>query len=202
VPLLNDFKIHAATATRALPPGDVLRALSIVRVAYGSTSGAEPDFWTTSAGRLLKPLDNALPQPKGWVGKALLGVGGLAFASPSVDLPKDFPEHLLGGRTCAGPRGSRARQVESAVGASESTYLAVTDRGVVWLRQESMERMAPVLAFPRNAIIAAERRPRALARGRFGLVFDDGSWVVLSSLPPHIGSWHAAQVVAALRGGS
>ncbi len=202
MPFINDLRIHGAEARAALP-GDTVLALSTVVVAYGNTSGAEPEFWQTRAGRVLKPLDDAMPavpQPRGWVGKATLGAVGLAFSSPSIGLPKGFPEHWIGGRTCQGPAGSRARQVQAVIARSREAFLAVTDRRIALLDGRSgFDLMWDV---PRTSVVGARRRPRLWARARFGLVFDDGSWIVLSGSPPHLTGWHAKQAVAVLGPGA
>lgn len=199
MPLVDDLKVWGDDVRAALHPGEPLLAVASVGVAYGARGGAEPDFWTTPVGRAVQRLDRAVPEPKGWVGKALTGVGGVAFAAPSLDLPTGFPEGWIGGRTCCGPTGSLARQLEAVV--TGHSFLAVTPGRVVALTNRD-DRMAVTWAAPRDAVVAARRRPRLLARGRFGLVFRDGSWVVLGTFGAHIGSHHAKSVVAALTAGS
>ncbi|ROP37478.1 hypothetical protein [Saccharothrix texasensis] len=199
MPLVDDLEVWGDDARRALAPGEALLAITSVGVAYGARGGAEPDFWTTPAGRLADRVNRAVPEPKGWVGKALAGVGGVAFASPSVDLPSDFPESWIGGRTCFGPAGSSARQLEAV--ATGHSFFAVTAQRVVALVDVD-DRMRVTWAMPRDAVVAARRRPRLLARGRFGLVFADGSWIVLGTFGSHVGSAHAKRVVAALTAGS
>ncbi|MEU4445833.1 hypothetical protein AB0K14_31215 [Actinosynnema sp. NPDC050801] len=199
MPLVDDLKSWGDDARRALDPGEALLALTSAAVAYGARGGAEPDFWTTPAGRAVDRVARAVPEPKGWVGRALAGVGGVAFASPSVDLPADFPESWIGGRTCFGPAGSQARQLEAVL--TGHSFLAVTPRRLVALVNRD-DRMTVTWAMPRNLLVAAERRPRLLARGRFGLVFRDGSWIVLGTFGAHVGSHHAKRVVAALTAGS
>ncbi|WP_367130562.1 hypothetical protein [Saccharothrix sp. HUAS TT1] len=197
--MVDDLKAWGDDARRALSPGEALLALSSAAVAYGARGGAEPDFWITPAGRLVDRVDRAVPEPKGWVGKALAGVGGVAFAAPSLDLPAEFPESWIGGRTCCGPVGSVARQLEAAL--SGHSFLAVTSQRVVALVSRD-DRMAVTWAAPRDVVAAARRRPRLLARGRFGLVFRDGSWIVLGTFGAHVGSAQARAVLAALRAGS
>ncbi|MFT7840583.1 hypothetical protein Q5530_30945 [Saccharothrix sp. BKS2] len=196
MPLVDDLEVWGEDARAALPPGEALLALASVGVAYGARGGAEPDFWTTPVGRATDRLARAVPT-EGWVGKAVSGIGGVAFAAPSLDLPADFPERWIGGRTCFGPAGSLARQVEAA--ATGHSFLAVTARRVVVLVKDD-ERLREVWSAPRGDVVAAERRPRLLARGRFGLVFRDGSWLVLGTFGAHVGSAHARRVVAALGG--
>ncbi|MEU4741266.1 hypothetical protein AB0G02_12500 [Actinosynnema sp. NPDC023658] len=199
MPLVDDLKVWGDDARRALAPGEALLAITSVAVAYGARGGAEPDFWTTPAGRVVDRVNRAVPAPKGWVGKALAGVGGVAFASPSLDLPSEFPESWIGGRTCQGPVGSLARQLEAVL--TGHSFLAVTAQRVVALTNRD-DRMAVTWALPRHGVVAARRRPRLLARGRFGLVFSDGSWIVLGTFGAHVGSAHAERVVAALTAGS
>lgn len=199
MPLVDDLKVWGDDARRALAPGEVLLAIASVGVAYGARGGAEPDFWTTPAGRTVDRVQRAMPAPKGWVGRALAGVGGVAFAAPSLDLPSEFPESWIGGRTCFGPTGSLARQLESVV--TGHSFLAVTPRRIVALVNRD-DRMTVAWTMPRDVVAAARRRPRLLARGRFGLVFRDGSWIVLGTFGSHVGSHHAKRVVAALTAGS
>ncbi|MEV8440224.1 hypothetical protein AB0425_22830 [Actinosynnema sp. NPDC051121] len=199
MPLVDDLEVWGDDARRALAPGEALLAITSVGVAYGARGGAEPDFWTTPAGRAVDRVSRAVPEPKGWVGKALAGVGGVAFASPSLDLPSEFPESWIGGRTCSGPVGSVARQLEAAV--TGHSFFAVTAQRVVALVNAD-DRMTVRWAAPRDAVVAARRRPRLVARGRFGLVFRDGSWIVLGTFGAHVGSAPAKRVVAALTAGS
>jgi hypothetical protein len=201
----NELITWGDQARAVLQPGEQLLAISSVNVAYGTKSGAEPSFWETRIGQAMRKADQAMPQwePKGWVGKTVAGVGSLAFASSPVDLPSDFPENLIGGRTCMGPAGSLARQAESAISGNSFTHLVVTPQRVAVLRMVTADRsFAHVWALPRRAVIAAKHRPRFLSRGRFGLVFEDGSWIVLSTFGAHIGSAHAKQIVGALTAGS
>jgi len=197
--VVDDLKVWGDDARRALAPGEALLAITSVGVAYGARGGAEPDFWTTPAGRLADRVNRAVPEPRGWVGKALAGVGGVAFASPSLDLPSDFPESWIGGRTCCGPSGSVARQLEAVV--TGHSFFAVTAQRVVAL-VNAEDRMTVTWAAPRDVLVAARHRPRLLARGRFGLVFRDGSWIVLGTFGAHVGSANAKRVVAALTAGS
>lgn len=198
MPLVDDLKVWGDDARAALPPGEDLLALTSVGVAYGARGGAEPDFWTTPVGRATDRLARAVPT-EGWVGRAVAGIGGVAFAAPSLDLPAEFPERWIGGRTCFGPAGSLARQVEAAV--TGHSFLAATSRRVVVLVKRG-ERLEQAWAAPRDAVVAARRRPRLLARGRFGLVFRDGSWIVLGTFGAHVGSAGATRAVAALTAGS
>lgn len=197
--MVDDLKVWGDDARRALDPGEALLAITSAAVAYGARGGAEPDFWTTPAGRAVDRVTRAVPEPKGWVGKALAGVGGVAFASPSLDLPNEFPESWIGGRTCLGPAGSPARRLEAAL--TGHAFLAVTPHRVVALTGAD-DRMTVTWAVPREVVVAARRRPRLLARGRFGLVFSDGSWIVLGTFGAHVGSASARRVVAALTAGS
>ena len=197
--MVDDLKVWGDDARRALAPGEALIAITSVGVAYGARGGAEPDFWTTPAGRAVDRVRQAVPEPKGWVGKALAGVGGVAFASPSLDLPGEFPESWIGGRTCFGPAGSVARRLEAAV--TGHSFFAVTSQRVVVLVSAD-DRMGVAWAMPRDVVVAARHRPRLLARGRFGLVFSDGSWIVLGTFGAHVGSAGARHVVAALTAGS
>ncbi len=199
MPMVDDLEVWGDDARRALAPGEALLAITSAGVAYGARGGAEPDFWTTPAGRAVDRVNRAVPEPKGWVGKALAGVGGVAFASPSLDLPSDFPESWIGGRTCYGPVGSVARRLEAAL--TGHSFFAVTAQRIVAL-VNSDDRMTVAWAAPRDVVAAARRRPRLLARGRFGLVFTDGSWIVLGTFGAHVGSAHAKRVVAALTAGS
>ena len=205
MPLLNDFKLLGDDARATLPPGETLLALTSAAVAYGVTSGAEPEYWQPPelVQWVTKGVDSAFQaadrfeqrgKPQRWIVRAMQGVAGVESLIPSVDLPNDFPESL-GGRTCFGPSGSLARQVVDALNVSKGKgdYLAVTSQRILVLTND----MKLALAMPRNVVMAAQRRPRMLARGRIGLVFGDGSWIVLGT-SPHIGSWHAKLVVNAL----
>ncbi|GAA1313279.1 hypothetical protein [Saccharothrix xinjiangensis] len=194
MPLVDDLEVWGDDARAALPPGEHLLALASVGVAYGARGGAEPDFWTNPVGRAAGRLARAVPT-EGWVGKAVAGIGGFGVTVPSLDLPVDFPERWIGGRTCFGPAGSLARQVEAAT--TGYSFLAVTSRRVVVLVKDD-ERLREVWGAPRGDVVAARRRPRLLARGRFGLVFGDGSWIVLGTFGAHVGSAHAKRVVTAL----
>lgn len=200
MPLVDDLEVWGDDARAALSRDERLLAIGSVGVAYGARGGAGPDFWSTRTGRAVDRITRAAPEPEGWVGRAAAGIGGLAFASPSVDLPADFPEGWIGGRTVSGPAGCLARQVEEAVERG-ITFLAVTDRRVVVLRKDG-ERLAVGWAVPRDRVVAARRRPRLLSRGRVGLVFRDGSWIVLGTFGSHVGSAHARRLVAALTAGS
>lgn len=196
--MVDDLKVWGDDARRALAPGEALLAITSAGVAYGARGGAEPDFWTTPAGRAVDRVRQAVPEPEGWVGKALAGVGGVAFAAPSLDLPGEFPESLIGGRTCFGPAGSPARQLEAVL--TGHSFFAVTAQRVVALVNAD-DRMGVAWAMPRDVVAAARRRPRLVARGRFGLVFRDGSWIVLGTFGAHVGSANAKRVVAALTAG-
>jgi hypothetical protein len=120
--------------------------------------------------------------------------------------PTTLLDRLLGGRTCQGPRGSLARQVQHALnvlGPGANT-LAVTDRRLLLLRREITLGTGPpeltlVWTAPRGVVVDARRWGRGLlgrVLGRVRLNFSDGSWIVLAM--PLFGTLRPARTATAL----
>jgi hypothetical protein len=210
MPLLNTLKSEGDDARAALDSRESLLALGPATVAYGVTTGppgaeADVDATRERVGRGVAAFSEATFRAEegsrarsGFV-RVLLAPLALFGAGPSVD-PGNFPESWIGGRTCEGPGGSAARDVQRVVKSSNDAYVAVTDNRLVLLtRTKSGGGMSAVWAVPRSVVASARHRPRLFARARFELRFTDGSWIVLSGWSPHIGSWHAKQIAASLK---
>jgi hypothetical protein len=175
-------------AARALlAPGETLRELGEVTVAYGDT-GPVSDW---------QPIELASPAwfdriwswgTRSRVRKAvfftLLAPVAAVAALDSIG-PSTLIDRLIGGRVCAGPRGSTARQVQHALSAlgPGGNRIAVTDRRLLVLRQALFAdppELSLLLAVPLTDIAGASRKPRGLLRRRVELRFVDGTRIVLA----------------------
>lgn len=202
---------HAAVR-RALPellePGETVRALGDVHAAHGDTGDAAES-------------EQVRPREPAWFARAWafatrttprkVVFGVLCFPvlvyvlldSLGDALSGRWLDRLVGGRVCAGPRGSLARQAEhalSSLGPGANT-LAVTDRRLVLVRHElgsDPARLTLVWARPLADVTSARPRPRGLARRRVELAFGDGSRIVLAL--PAFRSPRPAKVAAAFHG--
>lgn len=210
MPLINALRTNGDVTRAVLDAGEVLFALSPAKVGYGVTSGprgAEPQVDRTQdriRGSVKRATDTVERvegdgRARRGVVRVLLSPLALLGGGPVFD-PGAFPASLLGGRTCEGPGGSTARNVQQAIESSRESFVAVTDRRVVLLNETAPAgSMEVTWEVPRALVADARRRPRLLARARFELRFADGSRIVLSAWPPNVGSWHPKQVVEALR---
>lgn len=171
-------------AARALlDPGEQLRELAEVDVAYGDTG----------------PIADAQPvevKPSGRIGRlwafatrtrlraVLLSSLLLPLAVLEIG-PSALLDRLIGGRVCQGPRGSAARGVQHALSVlgPDANHVVVTDRRLLWVRKELFTeppRFHPVWSVPVMALATARRRPRGPLRRRVELCFTDGSRIVLA----------------------
>lgn len=203
MPLLNTVKIEGDDARAALEEEESLLALSPAAVAYGVTHGApgvEPDVDAVDArvSRAVAGIAGGRENKPGRLRKIVLAPLSLFGAGPALD-PGVFPQSWIGGRTCAGPRGSAARDMQAHIKNNSDSWVAVTEERLLLLtRSGAKGPMSVAWVLPRSTVATARRRPRLFARARFELRFVDGSWIIVSACPPHIGSWHGKQVVNAL----
>ncbi len=112
-------------------------------------------------------------------------------------------ERLIGGRTCAGPRGSLARRVEHAFNrlAAGANMLIVSDRRLLLVRRglwRMDDRFSVVDAVDLGDVVGARVRPRGFLRRRVEVRFTDGSSIVLAL--PSFSAPRPKRVVAALTG--
>jgi hypothetical protein len=183
--LNGDDKRDAARTL--LEPGESLRELGDVSVAFGDT-GPVSDW---------QPIE---PKSPGWFDRAwafgtrttlrkvvfsiALAPLFLFMAIASVDSGSIF-DRIIGGRTCAGPRGSLARQVEHALSTLglKANGIVLSDRRMLLVRTElstESPRYTHVMAVALGDIAAARHRPRGLLRRRVELRFTDGSRIVFA----------------------
>lgn len=175
-------------AARALlDPGEALRELGDAEVAFGDTGPVSDS----------QPIEVKRP---GWFDRAWAFVTRTTFrkvvffivlaplilysALDSIG-PNGLVERMIGGRTCVGPRGSRARLMAHAMSAlgPRANRMVVSDRRVLLVRSEPFAdppQLRPIESVALTDIAAARHRPRGLARRRVELSFTDGSRIVLA----------------------
>jgi hypothetical protein len=174
-------------ARTLLSPGETLRELGEVGVAFGDTGPVSE--W--------QPVELKSP---GWWDRAwafctrttlrkvvfftLFAPVALVLAIDSVG-PSALLDRLIGGRTCEGPRGSIARRVQHAMSAlgPGANHLVVSDRRVLLVRRELFAdppQLTLVLSVLMHDIAGARHRPRGPLRRRVELRFTDGTRIVLA----------------------
>lgn len=96
-------------------------------------------------------------------------------------------DRLIGGITCAGRRGSAARQMQHALSplGARGDHMAVTDRRLLVFRERvSLRDLSSTVELkwfvPLVEIAAARPFPRGLLRRRLQVSFRDGSMIVLA----------------------
>jgi hypothetical protein len=191
-------------AARALlAPGETLRELGEVTVAYGDTgpvSDWQPVALTSPAWfDRIWSWGTRSPVRKAVFFTLLAPVAAVA-ALDSIG-PSTLMDRLIGGRVCEGPRGSTARQIEHALSAlgPGGNRIAITDRRILLLRQALFADppdLNLLLAVPLTDIAAANRKPRGFLRRRVELRFVDGTRVVLAL--PTFGATSPRRLLAAL----
>ncbi len=78
-----------------------------------------------------------------------------------------------------------------AVAFTDRRVLALADRAKLWQTSRAYELQWEA---PRRTILGVRANPKGvLQRGRFELVFADGSWIALVALVPTHAEWFAAQ---------
>jgi hypothetical protein len=197
-------------AARALlDPGEALRELGDIGVAFGDTGPVSewqpvelnPSAWwdriwafgTKTTIRkiafytLLAPLA---------VYAAVESLGDSLAAGPSTLL-----DRLIGGRTCQGPRDSLARQVQhalSALGPGADRFV-LSDRRLLLVKGTLFTdppELTMISSVPLTEIATARHRPRGLLRRRVEIRFTDDSRIVLAL--PALRSPKPKRFVAAL----
>jgi hypothetical protein len=175
-------------AARALlEPGEVLREFGEVSRAYGDTGPVSE--W--------QPVELTSP---GWLDRMwaygtrttfrkvlffTLLAPLMVYAAIDSMGSSAVLDRMIGGRTCAGPRGSLARRAEHALSAlgSGANHVMVSDRRLLLVRAELFADPPEVTlasAVALGDLAAARHRPRGLLRRRIELRFTDGSWIVLA----------------------
>jgi hypothetical protein len=175
-------------AARALlEPGEVLRELGEVGVAYGDTgpgSDAQPvepaspgwfdRFWAFATRTTLRKI----------VFYTLLAPLMVYLAVDSVG-SSALLDRMIGGRTCMGPRGSLARRTQHALSVlgPGANHVVVSDRRILLVRAKLFAEppeLTMVSALGLGEIAAARHRPRGPLRRRVELCFTDGSRIVVA----------------------
>jgi hypothetical protein len=193
-------------ARELLEPGEALRELGEVWVAFGDTGPVsewqpmelEPSPWLQRAWAFVTrtTLRKIVFFP-------LLAPLLLYAVIESIGSP-DIIDRWVGGRTCEGPRDSLARRFQHALSSlgGNADHVVVSDRRLLLTRRRlfaAAPEFTPIWSLPLAGIARVRHRPRGLVRRRVELSFADGSRIVLAL--PVLRSPHPRRLVAALTPG-
>lgn len=186
--MLTDTDTDAAVAA-TLEAGEALRAHGALNIARGDTgpiTETEPlsDPWAPH-NRPNRVWDFATRTgPRKFLFFTILSPLLLLAAVEGVgDGMSGRVDRLLGGVTCAGPRGSMARRMQHALSplGGRANHMAVSDRRLVLLRRSLMGRPTRTIwTASLHDVATARPRPRGLLRRRVELRFTDGSRLVIA----------------------